>query len=286
MDSDKMATTPFVTAEWLKARIAAPDIVVLDGSWYLPAQGRDAAAEYRAGHIPGAVRFDIDAMSDGTSGLPHMLPRPEVFAARMGALGIGDGAQIVVYDGLGLFSAPRVRWMLQVFGARDAAILEGGFPAWVAAGGPVEDGEGRAREPRPFTARLDNGAVADAQDVARALESGSAQVVDARSGPRFRGEEAEPRPGVRPGHMPGARNVHYSALQAGGRLKEPDALRAVFAENGVDPGKPVITTCGSGVTAAIVSLALESLGRPARALYDGSWSEWGSDPERPVATGA
>ncbi|KQP08218.1 3-mercaptopyruvate sulfurtransferase [Methylobacterium sp. Leaf99] len=281
-----MATTPFVTVDWLKVRIEAPDIVVLDGSWYLPAQGRDAAAEYRAGHIPGAIRFDIDAMSDETSGLPHMLPRPEVFAARMRALGVSDGAQIVVYDGMGLFSAPRVRWMLQVFGVRDVALLEGGFPAWVAAGGAVEDGEGRPRERRHFTARLDNGAVADAQDIARALESGSAQVVDARSAPRFRGEEAEPRPGVRPGHMPGALNVHYAALQADGRLKDPDALRAVFAENGVDPDRPVVTTCGSGVTAAIVSLALESLGRPARALYDGSWSDWGADPARPVATGA
>ena len=280
-----MATTPFVTVDWLKARIEAPDLVVLDGSWYLPAQARDAAAEYRAGHIPGAIRFDIDAMSDETSGLPHMLPRPEVFASRMRALGIGDGAHIVVYDGMGLFSAPRVRWMLQVFGVRDVVLLEGGFPAWVAAGGAVEDGEGRTRTRRHFTARLDNGAVADAQDVARALESGSAQVVDARSGPRFRGEEAEPRPGVRPGHMPGARNVHYSALQTEGRLKDSEALRAVFAENGVDPDRPVVTTCGSGVTAAIVGLALETLGRPPRALYDGSWSEWGSDPARPVATG-
>jgi len=281
-----MATTPFVTVDWLKDRIGDPDLIVLDGSWYLPAQGRDAAGEYRAGHIPGAVRFDIDAVSDETSGLPHMLPRPEVFAARVGALGIGEDSRIVVYDGLGLFSAPRVRWMLQVYGARDVAILEGGYPAWVAGGGAVETGEGRPREAREFNARLAAGAVAGAQDVADALESGSAQVVDARSGPRFRGEEAEPRPGVRPGHMPGARNVHYAALQSEGRLKDAEALEAVFATNGVDPDQPVITTCGSGVTAAIVSLALETLGRPPQALYDGSWSEWGSDPKRPVATGA
>ncbi|NEU11943.1 3-mercaptopyruvate sulfurtransferase [Methylobacterium sp. BTF04] len=280
-----MATTPFVSTDWLKARLDAPDLVVLDASWYLPAQGRDAAAEYAAGHIPGAVRFDIDAMSDEGSTLPHMLPRPEVFASRMRALGIGDGMHIVVYDGMGLFSAPRVRWMLMTFGVRDVAILEGGFPAWVATGGPVEDGEGRPRAKRHFTARLDHGAVADAGDIARALETGLAQVVDARSGPRFRGEEAEPRPGVRPGHMAGARNVHYSALQTDGRLKDPEALRAVFAENGVDVERPVVTTCGSGVTAAIVALALETLGRPPRALYDGSWSEWGSDAERPVATG-
>jgi len=281
-----MATTPFVTVDWLKDRIGDPDLIVLDGSWYLPAQGRDAAGEYRAGHIPGAVRFDIDAVSDETSGLPHMLPRPEVFAARVGALGIGEDSRIVVYDGLGLFSAPRVRWMLQVHGARDVAILEGGYPAWVAGGGAVETGEGRPHEARAFNARLPAGAVAGAQDVVDALESGSAQVVDARSGPRFRGEEAEPRPGVRPGHMPGARNVHYAALQSEGRLKDAEALEAVFATNGVDPNRPVITTCGSGVTAAIVALALETLGRPPQALYDGSWSEWGSDPKRPVATGA
>jgi len=277
--------SPFVSADWLHQRLGAPDIVVLDASWYLPAQGRDAQAEYLAAHVPGAIRFDLDAMSDETSPHPHMLPRPEVFSSRMRTLGIGDGAQIVVYDGLGLFSAPRVWWMLRTFGVRDAAILEGGLPAWTAAGYPTEDGEGRPRERRHFSARLDNGAVADADDVVRALAKGSAQVVDARSGPRFRGEEAEPRPGVRPGHMPGARNVHYAALQANGRLKDEASLRAAFAEAGVDLDRPVVTTCGSGVTAAIVSLALETLGRPPRALYDGSWSEWGGDEARPVATG-
>ncbi|MDR7035909.1 MULTISPECIES: 3-mercaptopyruvate sulfurtransferase [Methylobacterium] len=280
-----MATTSLVSPEWLHERLAAPDLVVLDGSWYLPAAGRDPEAEYRAAHIPGAIRFDIDAVSDEGSGLPHMLPRPEVFASRMRALGIGDGAQIVVYDGMGLFSAPRVWWMLRTFGVRDVAVLDGGLPAWVAAGYPTEEGEPRPRDRRHFTARLDNGAVADAGDIARALDTGSAQVVDARSGTRFRGEEAEPRPGVRPGHMPGALNVHYAALQTDGRMKDPDSLRAVFAENGVDPDRPVVTTCGSGVTAAIVSLALESIGRPARALYDGSWSEWGADTSRPVETG-
>jgi thiosulfate/3-mercaptopyruvate sulfurtransferase len=280
-----MATTSLVSPEWLHERLAAPDIVVLDGSWYLPAAGRDPEAEFRAAHIPGAIRFDIDAMSDEGSGLPHMLPRPEVFASRMRALGIGDGAQIVVYDGMGLFSAPRVWWMLRTFGVRDVAVLDGGLPAWVAAGFPTEEGEARPRDRRHFTARLDNGAVADAGDIARALDTGGAQVVDARSGTRFRGEEAEPRPGVRPGHMPGALNVPYAALQTDGRMEDPDALRAVFAENGVDPDRPVVTTCGSGVTAAIVSLALDTIGRPARALYDGSWSEWGADTSRPVETG-
>ncbi|GAB6841146.1 thiosulfate/3-mercaptopyruvate sulfurtransferase [Methylorubrum rhodinum] len=280
-----MAASPFVTPDWLHQRLSAPDIVVLDASWYLPAQGRDAEAEYRAAHIPGAIRFDLDAMSDTDSPLPHMLARPEVFASRMRALGVGDGAQVVVYDGMGLFSAPRVRWMLRTYGLRDVVLLEGGLPAWVAAGYPTEEGDGRPRDRRHFTARLDGGAVADADDVARALKNGSAQLVDARSGPRFRGEEAEPRPGVRPGHMPGAKNLHYAALQANGRLRDEASLRAAMAEAGVDLDKPVITTCGSGVTAAIVSLALETLGRPPRALYDGSWSEWGSDETRPVETG-
>ncbi|MFF8798349.1 MULTISPECIES: 3-mercaptopyruvate sulfurtransferase [unclassified Methylobacterium] len=280
-----MTTSPFVTPDWLHQRLSAPDIVVLDASWYLPAQGRDAEAEYRAAHVPGAIRFDLDAMSDTESPLPHMLPRPEVFSSRMRALGVGDGAQVVVYDGMGLFSAPRVRWMLQTFGMRDVSILEGGLPAWIAAGYPTEDGEGRPRDRRHFTARLDNGAVADAGDIARALAGGTVQVVDARSGPRFRGEEAEPRAGVRPGHMPGAKNLHYAALQANGRLRDEASLRAAIAEAGVDLGQPVITTCGSGVTAAIVALALETLGRPPRALYDGSWAEWGSDPARPVETG-
>ncbi|MEE7458609.1 3-mercaptopyruvate sulfurtransferase [Methylorubrum populi] len=280
-----MTTSPFVTPDWLHQRLSAPDIVVLDASWYLPAQGRDAEAEYRAAHVPGAIRFDLDAMSDTESSLPHMLPRPEVFSSRMRALGVGDGAQVVVYDGMGLFSAPRVRWMLQTFGMRDVSILEGGLPAWIAAGYPTEDGESRPRDRRHFTARLDNGAVADAGDIARALAGGTVQVVDARSGPRFRGEEAEPRAGVRPGHMPGAKNLHYAALQANGRLRDEASLRAAIAEAGVDLGQPVITTCGSGVTAAIVALALETLGRPPRALYDGSWAEWGSDPARPVETG-
>lgn len=274
----------FVSTEWLAERLDAPDIVVVDGSWYLPAQGRDGAAEYAARRIPGAVHFDLDAIKDTRSPLPHMLPPPNEFAAAVGALGIGDGMRIVVYDGLGFFSAPRVRWTFKVFGARDVVILDGGFPKWLAEGRPVEEDAPRPRKPRSFTARLDNGAVADADDVARATASKTIQVVDARAADRFRGEAPEPRAGLKSGHIPGSLNLPSSQLVSDGRLKEPQEITRLFQEAGVDLDKPSIMSCGSGVSAVILSTALEIVGKPAKAIYDGSWSEWGAG-ERPVATG-
>jgi thiosulfate/3-mercaptopyruvate sulfurtransferase len=280
-----MADNPnLVSTEWLEAHLSAPDLVVVDASWYLPALNRDGKAEYRQGHIPGAVHFDIDEIADHASPLPHMLPSPEAFARHVGQLGIGDGMRIVVYDGAGLFSAPRVWWTFRTFGARDVTILDGGAPKWRAEGRPGTD-EPTRRRPAVFTARLDHGAVASMADVARHLAARTAQVVDARPAERFRGDAPEPRPGIPSGHMPGSLNLPSSQLVADGRLKEPDALRAAVDAAGIDLSRSVVTSCGSGVSAAIISLALESIGAPAKALYDGSWTEWAGTPGQPVATG-
>ncbi len=274
-----------VSTEWLGQHLNAPDLRILDASWYLPGENRDARAEYEAAHIPGARFFDIDDISDRNSALPHMAPPVEMFVSRMRAMGIGDGHRVVVYDGAGLFSAARVWWLFRHFGKTDVAVLDGGLPKWTAEGRPVEDEPPVLRD-RHFTARRDASLVRDVTQVAAAAKLGSAQIVDARSPERFRGEAAEPRPGLRSGHIPGSRNVHYRALlNDDGTLKDEATLRGVFADAGVDLDKPAITSCGSGVTAAIVNLALERVGHRSHSLYDGSWAEWGMYADLKAETG-
>ena len=274
-----------VSTAWLADHLDAPDLRILDASWHMPATGRDGRAEYAEGHIPGARFFDIDDISDSRSELPHMVPPTEKFISRVRALGIGDGHRIVVYDAHGLFSAARVWWMFRLFGVEDVAVLDGGLPKWTSEGRPVDTSAPMHRD-RHFTARRNSGLVRDVTQVAATAKLGDAQIVDARSPARFRGEEAEPRPGLRAGHIPGSRNVHYaSLLNPDGTMRSVEDLRAAFEAAGVDVSRPAITTCGSGVTAAILSLALERLGNRRVSLYDGSWSEWGAYPDLKVETG-
>lgn len=270
-----------VSTEWLEAHLS--QVRVVDASWYMPDEKRAPAREFEAGHIPGAVFFDIDGIADRTIGLPHMLPMPGEFSKAVGALGIGDGETVVVYDGAGLFSAPRAWWTLKAMGHRDVKVLDGGFPKWKREGRAIETGPAQPRA-KFFTAIMKPALVRDFDAVMDVVQDKSAQIVDARSPARFKAEEPEPRPGVRGGHMPGALNVHYRKLIADdGTLKPPQELRAAF--DAVDLNRPIVTTCGSGLTAAILILALDEIGARDTALYDGSWTEWGSRSEAPVVTG-
>lgn len=275
-----------VSTDWLAANLKNPDLRIFDASWYMPDMNRNAAAEFADCHIPGARFFDIDEISDLRSELPHMAPPVEKFMSRMRAMGVGDGHQVVVYDGMGLFSAARVWWLLKLMGHNDVAVLDGGLPKWRADGHKVTSQPPTIRD-RHMTVKRRSELIRDVTEVARAAKLGSHSIIDARAPARFKGDVEEPREGLRAGHIPGSQNVFYKdLLNANGTMKQPAALRTVFLDAGVDLQKPAITTCGSGVTAAILSLALERLGKSDHSLYDGSWSEWGMYADLPIATGA
>jgi thiosulfate/3-mercaptopyruvate sulfurtransferase len=278
-------TSPFVVdADWLQGRLGQPGLTVVDASWYLPAQGRDAKAEHEAAHIPGAKFFDLDLVVEPDTDLPHMLPKPALFAQHAGSMGISTNDTIVVYDGPGMFSAPRVWWMFRVMGAKNALVLDGGFDSWTAQGRPVT-AEPTKVAPCVFNVGFDERRLAGLDDVRRVIATGEAQIADARPAGRFSGSDPEPRPGLRAGHMPGARSVPASVLSRDGHLLPIEELRRKLEEAGLDLSRPVVTTCGSGVTAAVITLALESVGQTNNKLYDGSWAEWGRRGDTPIETG-
>lgn len=274
-----------VSPDWLEQHLEDPGLSIIDASWYLPAQNRDARAEYDAAHIPGAVYFDHELIADTSSLLPHTLPPAPVFAQFAGSMGISAEDRIVVYDGPGLMSAPRAWWMFRVMGAKNVLLLDGGFDRWKAAGRPVT-AEPTKIAPCFFHAQLDQNRLAGIEDVRSIVESRGAQIADARPAGRFAGTEPEPRRGLRGGHMPGARNVPSGSLSRDGALLPADELRERLEQAGLDLARPVVTSCGSGITAAVITLALETLGHTDNRLYDGSWSEWGGRDDTPVSTGA
>ncbi len=273
-----------VSADWLQAELGKPDLRVLDASFYLPAQKRDANAEYAAGHIPGAIRFDQDKIADHSTNLPHTIPSPDYFAVEAGKLGISDNDRIVVYDGIGMFASPRVWWLFRVMGAKNVFVLDGGLDGWKAEGRPLET-EVPHYAPASFKTNYDASRVVHLEQMRDIVASSALQIADARSAGRFAAVEPEPRAGMRSGHMPGARNLPSGVFANQGRFKSLPELKQTIEDAGIDLSKPVVTSCGSGITAAIITLALESLGHTDNKLYDGSWSEWGSREDTPVVTG-
>jgi thiosulfate/3-mercaptopyruvate sulfurtransferase len=276
-----------VETDWLATHLKSPDIIILDGSWHLPTAGRNAKTEYSAEHIPGALFFDIDDITDDKTTLPHMLPSTVKFASRMKKMGIGDGARIVVYDTSGIFSAARVWWTFRAMGHRDVAVLNGGLKKWKAEGRPLEDGPAPKRSERHYTPLQNTEIIRDLEEMKAMIGKTGAQVVDARPAGRFEGRDEEPRPGLRKGHIPGAKNIPSSTLlNPDGTFKSEAELAALFKSAGIDVARPVVTTCGSGVTASMLALALAVLGQTNAAVYDGSWAEWGQESlGLPIETG-